>query len=190
VSETETEIVYPAENGDASFAFAEPEPAAAGSLLDRLRARRAEIAAEQTTELLVPGYGGLVALRVGPIDARTQSKIAHRVMQSKAPDREWNAAADVLIAATREVVVRGEVDDPWLSIDEEEPVGISNRLAEALGFAQEPTARGVLVALFGLAPSPESAITSVSADYGSWASGADEEVDDAFVGESQGARRS
>lgn len=170
--------------------------AAPSSLLSELRGRRDEIAANQTLELLVPGYRGKLALRVGPIDGRVQTTLLERLAKSKAPDRDFSLNADYISAALREVVGRETFDGEWRPLGEiaqlegDQTVRLDDRLIGLLGL--EPasrTAREVLRSLYGLAPSPEVAITLAGGEYISWAGSANAEVDEEFAGESLGAPR-
>jgi hypothetical protein len=162
-------------------------PPKTSSLLDALRARRAEMLDEQTTDLLVPGYNGMLALRVGPLTGREQSRLTSRMAQSKSPDREATYNADTLITATRELVVRNTEGEPWQSLGSlngGDPVGIDDRLVELLDLKPAAlTARATLRALFALAPSPDIAINLASAEYITWAGGITEDVDADYVGE-------
>ena len=164
------------------------------SLLDALRARRTEMAEEQTTELLIPGYHGMLGLRVGPLTGREQSRLTNRMAQSKSPDREATYNADTLITATREIVVRDAEDQPWQSLGSlngGDPVGVDDRLIELLALeVPARTARATLRALFGMAPSPDIAINLASAEYITWAGGVSEDIDTEYVGESRSAPKS
>lgn len=181
MDEQETEIIEPRSNGTA--------PAA--TLLESLRERRTLAANDRTHDVLVPRYGGRVALRCGPVSGQTQARLLERTRESKDPDRDFNLNADWLIAACREVMVRDSYHEPWQSLgalNGGEPVKLDETLAELL--ALEPaakTAREVLRALFSLAPSPELAITLAGSEYVGWAGAVNEELDEEFVGESSSA---
>lgn len=163
------------------------EPIQTDSLLDSLRARRQAIAAEQTIDLFVPGYHGMLALRCGAITGQTQSRITERHTRSKAGDRDVSLNADLLIAACLDVVARADADDDWKSLGEYDGQGavrIDERLVAILGLTPGArTARATLRALFALAPSPDLAITSLTSDYTEWAAAVNEDVDETFSGE-------
>jgi hypothetical protein len=159
----------------------EPEPDE--SVLGELRRRRREMGTALSHEILVPGYQGMVALRVGPISGQQQSRLMERMTRSKSPEKDVNLNADYLIAACREVVVRRE-GEQWQSIPSEDgTVGLDERLVDALELPPVSKARDVLRALFSLAPSPEIAITIAGGEYISWAAGQSEELDEEFLGE-------
>lgn len=169
-------------------------PRQSNSLLDQLRARRDDIAAEQTVDLPVPGYRSKLALRCGPVESRQLAALARRMVNSKAPDRELTSNMDTLILACREIVVRESEGEEWRSMSEldgGEPVGIEERLVDLLKLTPETvTSRELLRSLFALAPSPELAINVMAGEYVDWARAADEDVDTAFVGESPSATKS
>ena len=159
------------------------------SLIAELRQRRAELAEEQTLELLIPGYGGKLALRLGPINGATQSALLERLAKSKDRERDFNLNADYLVAACREIVGRERWEDPWTPLGElaqtEGTIKLDDRLVELLQL--EPasrTAREVLRALYSGAPSAEVAITLAGGEYVQWAGAANVEVDEVFAGES------
>ena len=161
------------------------------SLLDTLRTRRDEHAVAQTVEMEVPGYNGMVALRLRALTGREQTQVATRLERSRSPEKELTANMDTLILACDEVVVRGEYGEPWQSLgsyDGDEPVAIDARLVELLHLTPTTdTARETLRSLFALAPSPDLAIGSVVNDYIDWMRAANDEIDREFVGESPGS---
>ncbi len=188
MSDEDTQVIFPAPvNGQAEEPEEPQEAETPSTLLESLRAKRAELAAEQTHEVLVPGYAGRVAIRCGPISGRQQAALLDRLAKSKSPERDVNLNADYLIAACREVVVRDGYDQPWQSLADVnggEPVGVEPHLADLLALQPTaPTARGVLFSLFALAPSPEVAITIAGGEYIGWAGGINEELDEAYLGE-------
>jgi len=169
----------------------QPEPielAPEGSVLEVIRARRARHAAEQHLDVLVPGHGDLLALRCRPLHAEEMGEIRKRIEaleRTKNPMVDYTLAADLLITATREVIARKGLREPWEPIDPTgEPTGISTRLAELLHL-DAPSARLCLRGLFEFAPSPEMAITSCVGEYLAWARGESaDETDQLLMGES------
>lgn len=160
--EAETEILAPSSSDDA--------PA---TLWDTLAAKIAEAPTGEYLDIVVPGFDGLLALRTVAISPQMQARLNDRHTKSKSPERDTWLAADLLIAATREVVGRTTIDEEYgvLSDDDGEPVRIDERLAAKLRFPADATkARQVLLLLFGGAPSPEFAIRAAANDYGEWAS--------------------
>lgn len=158
------------------------------SVFAKLRDMRAEHAVEQTYDIEVPGYGGLLFLRCGPISGPTLATLRGRMMRSKTPDRDVDLAIDVLVAACREVMVRLNVDDELQPADEDEPMRVDERLAVSLGLTGR-SAREVMRELYSSVPSPELAIVAESNAYYEWASAANDEIDSTFLGESEAARR-
>jgi hypothetical protein len=171
----------------------ETGPAPLGpNLLDQLRAVRTEAARDFHYHVIVPGYSGRIAVRCKPIGSRTSSALAARLSKSRSPEAAFEMSADTLIAACEEVVVRDDWQDEWQSLGSlngGEPVGIGNELVELLTLepAQGGRAREVVRSLFGLAPAPELALGTAVGEYLTWASAADEEVDEVFSGNSPGA---
>jgi hypothetical protein len=154
------------------------------SLIEQLRARRSERAAEQHVDLEVPGWDGIV-LRLGPLDGRVLPRLRERYEKSRSPDRDFNLNADTLIAACRSVHAR--LDGRLLVITDAdgEPCRVDARLAERLGI-ELPSGRSreLLLALFHRANSPEVAIATAANRYVEWASSATSESDEELLGES------
>jgi hypothetical protein len=160
------------------------EVAPAGSVLDVIRARRAAKAAEHEYDMPVPGYGGLLVIRCTPLRGEDLTRLRLRIERSKDPSRDFQLAADILIAVCDNVLARrtpaGELEplDPT-----GEPVAMTERLAELLR-VKAGSARDVVRAVFSLAPSPEMAVGDAVGDYLAWAQGADADLDDGLMGES------
>lgn len=178
-TDDETQVLPALGNGNGH------EPA---SVFDALRAKRAEHNAESFYDLDVPGYQGLLVLRLGPIPGPTLSALRARMEKSRAPERDYNLNADYLIAACRDVLVRGSVDDPLVPADDEDPMRLDVRLAEALGLTST-SARDTVHQVYGAAPSPELAISVAVGRYLEWAAAMNVEDDEAFMGESPAAPR-
>ena len=161
------------------------------SLLDALRARRAEVAEDHLYEMEVPGYDGCIVLLLEPLRGQELSMLVRRAEASKSPDKEFNANADMLIRACRQVVGRETRADELRTIhpDEVTPVGLDQTLAELFGIEDATNARALLLALWDKVPSPEISIGLMAADYVQWCSEANREDTEAFVGESQAAPR-
>jgi hypothetical protein len=156
------------------------------SVLQALRARRQTHAADRHVDLDVPGYRGLLVLRLGPIPSQTMSRLRERAERSRSPERDYNLNADTLIAACRQVLGRARpTDELQLLVDPEgEPVRIDERLAELLGVEGVKDARGMLRVLYEGANSPELAVAAAGGQYVEWASGANNEIDEELLGES------
>jgi hypothetical protein len=168
---------------DEGWPDAEPEHAEGngqpppGSVLAALQAQRAEHQAVQRVyDLAVPGYRGLLVLRLGPVPASQLSRIMDRATTGKSPERSFNANADLLVAACTEVLARARTSDPFVPLlgRDDEPVKLDARLAELLQLP-ETRARGLVRALFEGANSPDMALATAAGEYAEWASGAAEE---------------
>jgi len=160
------------------------------SVLDALRAVRERQAVEHTLDLEVPGWTGLLALRLGPIPAVQIARIADRVQSSRSPERAFNANADMLIAATRAVLGRASRSGEWevLPGDNGEPLLLGEELAEKLGL-RATRARDLVRELYDRANAPDLALGSAANDYIEWATTTNEELDDSMLGESPAAPR-
>lgn len=161
---------------------------AAESILDSIRAKRAQHAQERHYDVDVPGYDGLLVLRLEPIPGRTLAALVDRREKSRLPERDFNLNADVVIVACREVLGRNDVADPLVTLpgSDGEPVRIDVRLAELLQMPVTPqtTAREVLRLIFEGANSPDVAIIAAGGEYMEWARSADDDVDRELLGES------
>jgi hypothetical protein len=159
------------------------------SVLERLKARRSELAGERTFDLEVPGTGGLLVLRLGVMPRQRLAALTTRAAKTNGSEGDLNLNSDTLISACRSVLVREHRDDELRPVEPEaaQPVRIDERLGARLGLPQATRARDVLQAVFGMAPSPDLAIGAAAGQYMQWASAADADVDEEFVGESQAA---
>lgn len=157
----------------------------AASLFGQIQHDLDQVAARHTYDLDVPGYFGRMVLRLAPVNSRKTKAIRDRWAGSKSPDRDFNLNADTLIAATQQVLVRREPDDPLqpLADDDGDPIGLDDRLATILGLPAESKAREVLLALFGRAHSPDVAVEAAGGEYMLWLTGETEQVREDVLGE-------
>jgi hypothetical protein len=153
------------------------------SVLAALKAQRAQIAEEHTLDLDVPGYQGLLVLRMGVVPNRQLQAIRDRAERSKSPDAESNGNADLVITGCQDVLGRASTEDALESLgDGHGPMGLSSNLAALLQLdLASDGARGVLLALFSLAPSPELAIGVSAAQYVEWMRTGTQEIDEALL---------
>ncbi len=181
LADEETMILPPGErNGDAPT-----------SIVDALRAKRADRALDQTFDLEVPGWGGMLVLRCGPLPQGTLSKLVERATTSRARSTMLDANCDMLIAACREVWGR---KTPGAELEvvpdaDGEPLRLTKHLAEVLqlnGPDGEPLQRGrdVVIAVYSGVPSPELAIGQSTTEYMEWATAANQDIDEELLGES------
>jgi hypothetical protein len=165
----------------------EPEqvPVAAGSILASVRARAAQLQAETTVDLAVPGYDNLVA-RYHAISVSKFNRVGGNEVQI--PFLDWRTAADALATALEGLYgldAKGELVPLYAS---GETARYDSELASALELAvSEPTARAVMVAVFGGGGKGESRIWQHFLTYQSWLmEGGAQEVADSAVGELRG----
>ena len=159
-------------------------PVAGASVLSALKAQRAEIGIERHFDYEVPGWRGLLVLRFGAITPAQQTEIANRVVASKGRQVP-NSNLDTLVAAYRCGLGRATPDGDLevIPAPDGEPAGLK-ALVDVLGLGPVDRARSAMRLLFAGANSPETALTSLGADWHDWATNANEEVDEQFVGES------
>jgi hypothetical protein len=154
------------------------------SVLDKIRATRADHAARRTLDLDVPGHDGLVGIRLGQVSGKKLSAIADRLEKSNAPDRAFNVTVDTLSAAIVCVLVRADVADEWDELLDGDGVRVEldARLRDLLGL-QGGTQRELLLSLFDGANSPEMAVTGASFAYNQCASTAEQDATQDALGE-------
>jgi len=159
---------------------------APGTVFEALQAKRLERAEKKTLDVPIPGWFGCLGLRLGPIPSRQLDRIVDVASSSKAPEKNFNANADIVIQACVAVVGRLDRDDPWEEqLDPDGvPYRVDVRLKDRMKGLQAETARGLLRELFSAAPSPELAIDALAGEYARWASAANEELDEELLGES------
>lgn len=158
------------------------------SVIEALKAQHARVAEERTLDVAVPGWANMLVLRLGPISAGAQARIVEKVSRRKLSTHASNV--DFLVAAFRGIYGRTRPDDRELThvVDENgEPMGLDERLAEAINLGEVHSAREVVERLFSRANSPTFALDAVVSEWGEWARDASEEVDEDFLGESPAA---
>lgn len=184
MSEQETHVLYPADLNDDDDLEHDDDvldapPTTTLSALGKLKQQRQRIAATRSFDVVVPGWGGLLVLRLGPVTGEQQSRIVERARGSTA-----RVDLDFLVAAFKEVLFR-ETPQSVLEIvtDDDVPVGLDRRLAEALDLGKVDSARDVMRALFSQTNSPPQAIAGASNEWADWARSANDEIDEDFLGE-------
>lgn len=156
-----------------------PQKGDAGSLLASLRAKREAIASERHLDLDIPGYDGQLVARYGPVAWEVIDKIAERVNRSNSPRADVHGAADLLIAACREILIRQ--NDELISLNHaiadfgDEPVTYSHRLDEVLGI-NAGSSREVVIQAFN----NDLALVPHQATLLRWLQESDQEVDEDF----------
>lgn len=150
------------------------------SVLDRVRAIQAREHEARHLDLDVPGFGGDLVLRLGPmgIDAMPTGE----GVDTTSPRAMWNLAADSLIRGTRDVLLR--CDEGLVPINPDRPSRVDRDLMELLGITPPERARQCLVALCAQANDPEVAVTTLAGAYSEWLAGTADEVHEVVLGES------
>lgn len=147
------------------------------SMRAQLRARREELRAKTTVDLLVPGYDGDLAVRYKAIPEDEFDKLVSKMQRGTNMD----AALDLLAKACDCILVReGDVLEPLE--DEDGPIGFDIRLAEFFGFTAEKT-REIIRETF----SPDGRHPLAPADHANavtdWFRGKGSEIDETLLGE-------
>ncbi len=154
------------------------------SVIDALRQRRAALAADRHYDVDVPGYGGLLVLRLTPITAALWTRLADRVTRSSSPERNFNLNADTMIATCKIVLARARRDDPLVELrtDDGNPIRLDDQLAEILG-VECRTARDVVRAVFAQANAPELTVNTTVGEYVEWCREANADLEEELLGE-------
>jgi hypothetical protein len=180
-----SEAIAEAQGGSAP----EPEPeeagvlqVPAGSILASVRARAAQLQAETTTDIPLPGYDGKL---VGRYRAVSLPRLYGRNGQMHNPmGEDWGLGADALATGLEGLYgldPQGELVPLYASGD---PARYDDELAQALGVEAEHTARAVLVAVMGGGALGESRVWAHFMQYQNWlVAGTGEEVAELAVGE-------
>lgn len=163
-------------------------PAAPGSVLAGLRNRAHQLAAEQTVDLEVPGYGGVLVARYGAVSI---SRVYAQSPGELIP--KWQVGADALGRALVGLYGRNEAGD-LEPLQHDMPTRFDDELVGMLELRPtERSARAVLVALCGGGELGESRVWAHYMAYQGWLmAGGDgdeapmQEVINLAVGESPG----
>lgn len=160
---------------DEAAADAALAPAPGSSAIEALRAQRDRLAANRTLRVPAPGLPG-VELELRTLDEGARKRFAQRAGQKGADDE--TTAILALREAIVAVIINGENAGPLADV------------ARAVLGRDPGSARAELVALWGDPDDPDAVdraiplIGAMSSDYGSWATGTDEETDAALLGQS------
>jgi hypothetical protein len=155
-----------------------------GSVLAAVRARAAQLATENTVELEIPGYNGVLVGRYRAVSiSRFYTPGSNGQLRN--PLTEWGVAADALATALVGLYGRnhqGELEP--LAFDRE--VRFDDDLVALLGLqVAQRSARAVLVALCGGGEKGQSRLWSHFLTYQTWLmEGAAQEVAEDAAGES------
>ena len=162
-------------------------------IIDKLKQRRQEITEDRPPlYVLVPEYGGDIALRFRMVDwkevYRLRKQMEAKEKAGRSDDAELDAQTDLICRACTGVVWRDRDapdDDPsdgWR--DFENPVRLDGSLGALLGF-EAGTARQALTGLLGRDAAMK--VGSIHGKLATWLGYNEEEVAEEFVGESASA---
>jgi hypothetical protein len=160
----------------------EEEPPVSANLLAALAAERAKVAGDSHFDVVVPGWGGCLVLRLGSVSGEQQARIFQRIQKGASIER---VQGDYVLAAFQAVLGRYTPDGDLEPILDGEgvPMGLDDRLAAALKLGPVGSARDVLFGLYAKANSPSTALSAAGSEWLEWAKESSSEVDEAFVGE-------
>jgi hypothetical protein len=157
------------------------EQAPASALISGLRARYAQVQAEQTTDMAIPGWGDMLWARYHAISVASLF-----INRSGVPRNmgDWRLAADALATALDGLYGRNERGE-LEPLQYDAPTRFDDELVNMLGLnVTEHTARAVMVAVFGGGERGESRIWVQFNQYSQWlGTGADEEAVSDALGE-------
>lgn len=147
-----------------------------GSVLARLRAQREGEQADETRDLVVPGWGrGLqVVARYGKTPYAQTRGLTRRVVQQGGM-MDLATACDLLILALRDLLVRdldAGPDAPLQQITDGEELRYGARMLEVLGRPARPTVREAVLSVYN---GEQAAIVAHASQLLNWYAGADEE---------------
>lgn len=140
-----------------------------GSVLEQLRQARKDVQPIGKTEIIeIPGYQHLMAIEFQYVDAEVTEQIAKQVINElRSHNGSGTAlltAIDLIIASTKQIMVRDDVGQVWRPIIERIPaVKFDEKLASLLKFnASSP--REVVLGVFG----SQHAILGVNMTLSQW----------------------
>lgn len=151
------------------------------TLLDHLKAKRAELAQRQTIDLDVPGYGGDLVIRYKSIPLEQLNETLLKVTRAGSEKHVLEANADLLIRTCEGIYVRQSPDSPLEPLDPEasEPTTFSSgTLPELLGLTDVTTARQEVFAVFSPDGAQPLAIGRHSDAVITWLQGSSDEEEE------------
>lgn len=154
---------------------------------ERLKKRREAIAKPRFTTIPIPGYGGYLLAKYRVVPWEAVSKIAQRAEKAEDDPRTMlNSQIDLMVISCEGLYTRnGKGEHEALLDDAGQIVRYDKRLADNMGF-EAGSAREVVIGLF----IEEFMISVHHTKLLEWMQGESVEVDEEFVGESEGLRQS
>lgn len=150
------------------------------NMRDQLRRKREEIGSQETIDLDVPGYDGMLVARYRSLPYDEIKAIADSAEAGSNPRKELVANADFLIRACEQVLIRDEAGLRPISADfpeiGEEPCGFDVRLAQALALEGVDSARQVILKVFN----NDLGLVSQYIDVSAWMSSSRKAGDEDF----------
>jgi hypothetical protein len=160
-------------------------------IVERLRRARTRALANKTHTFEIPGWDGALFARYKSVGWERAFELSRVLSGPLDADEDLKLSLDLLIDACDALLIRdggemrplGQVlgGDP----PDSPPVRYVKRAADLLEVEpHEETARAVVLAVFGLMPEPEAAVSAQATQILAWLNGARREVDANLVGES------
>src|SRR5580765_2030555 len=155
------------------------------NLLDRIRAKRLELAERRSTYITVPGYEDIgLVVQYHLLDGKELDRIAEKVKRQMRDrvDRGLNAAADTLIAACDGFFLdKGSSEyAPFDPGNRGAPLRYEKELAEFLGVEEVATARDVVFMIFA---DNDVALANHAMKLNRWFTNTSRDADEEFLGE-------
>ena len=157
---------------------------ASGSVLDRVKNRRAEFEQQRSASFEIPGYSGMLKAKYGPMTLRSTQAINERAEKTLKHDQDKDLliVVDSLVAAC-EGIILVEVNDKGETVETEIATGFNKALAEILDIAQDEEhplrAREIVRLVF---PS-DLAIVSHGDEWATWSRDGSTNDDEVLAGE-------
>jgi hypothetical protein len=170
---------------DGTLGTQAPAPAAnTGSVLDAVRQRAAQLGADHSVDLPIPGYDNLVGRYRAISIARFYQVTGGGQLRN--PLSDWGVGADALGTALESLYGKAPDGELVTLYESGDPARFDAELATALGLVPDgQSARAVLVALLGGGELGQSRAWSHFLGYQTWLmEGSAQEVADEAAGES------
>jgi hypothetical protein len=154
---------------------------------ERLKKRREAIAKPRFTTIPIPGYGGYLLAKYKVVPWEAVSKIAQRAERADDDPRTiLNSQIDMMVIACEGLYTQNGPGQPEALMDDTGQImKYDKRLSDSMGF-EATSAREVVVGLFV----EEFMISVHHTKLLEWMQREAIELDEEFVGESEGLRRS
>lgn len=159
----------------------------AGSPLDRIRQRRADLEHGILLDVPIPGYEGELVARFARLSPEELKEASEEVVRtrSKPADAQLTAAAAIVTRHVKDITfVNASGQHLPLDPDDPEPLRFDERLARLMRLTLPPDWNPRLVLLAVLTRGNEAGVQGMAVQLLSWSSGISEEAKETLMGES------